>query len=77
VAETLEAFLHGARVDVAVFDVRPDYHRALLLTVEGLVPGPSASCPTRPRHLRATDHVDSSRGANIAPRAAQLSAQAG
>jgi DNA/RNA-binding domain of Phe-tRNA-synthetase-like protein len=35
----LEAFLHGARVDAAVFELRPDY-RALLLAVDGLVPGP-------------------------------------
>jgi DNA/RNA-binding domain of Phe-tRNA-synthetase-like protein len=40
VAETLEEFLEGARVDDAVFDLRPDY-RAVLLAVDGLVPGPS------------------------------------
>ena len=36
----LESFLAGARVDVAVFALRPDY-RAMLLAVGGLVPGPS------------------------------------
>lgn len=39
-AETLDVFLDGARVDSAVYDLRPDY-RALLLAVDGLVPGPS------------------------------------
>lgn len=39
-AETLRAFLDGARVEEAVFDLRPDY-RALLLAVDGLEPGPS------------------------------------
>ena len=38
----LEEFLTGAQVDAAVFALRPDY-RAMLLTVEGLVPGPSDS----------------------------------
>jgi DNA/RNA-binding domain of Phe-tRNA-synthetase-like protein len=36
----LEEFLAGARVDPAVYVLRPDY-RALLVTVGGLVPGPS------------------------------------
>lgn len=36
----LEAFLAGGSVDAAVFALRPDY-RALLLAVDGLVPGPS------------------------------------
>ena len=35
----LKEFLDGARVDAAVFSLRPDY-RALLLAVGGLVPGP-------------------------------------
>jgi DNA/RNA-binding domain of Phe-tRNA-synthetase-like protein len=35
----LEKFLTGARVDPAVFELRPDY-RAMLLAVDGLVPGP-------------------------------------
>jgi DNA/RNA-binding domain of Phe-tRNA-synthetase-like protein len=39
-AEYLEAFLDGARIDDAVFDLRPDYH-AVLLAVDGLAPGPS------------------------------------
>jgi DNA/RNA-binding domain of Phe-tRNA-synthetase-like protein len=34
-----ETFLAGARVDDAVFDLRPDY-RAVLLTADGLEPGP-------------------------------------
>ena len=38
--DTLEDFLAGAHVDDAVFALRPDY-RALLLAVDGLVPGPS------------------------------------
>jgi DNA/RNA-binding domain of Phe-tRNA-synthetase-like protein len=38
--ETLDEFLDGARIDNAVFDLRPDY-RAVLLAVDGLVPGPS------------------------------------
>jgi DNA/RNA-binding domain of Phe-tRNA-synthetase-like protein len=36
----LDKFLAGGRVDAAVFALRPDY-RALLLAVDGLVPGPS------------------------------------
>lgn len=36
----LEEFLAGARVDPSVRALRPDY-RALLVTVDGLVPGPS------------------------------------
>jgi DNA/RNA-binding domain of Phe-tRNA-synthetase-like protein len=36
----IASFLHGARVDDAVFALRPDY-RALLLAVDGLVPAPS------------------------------------
>jgi DNA/RNA-binding domain of Phe-tRNA-synthetase-like protein len=36
----LEKFLDGAWVDGAVFALRPDY-RALLVAVDGLVPGPS------------------------------------
>jgi DNA/RNA-binding domain of Phe-tRNA-synthetase-like protein len=35
----LEKFLAGGRVDAAVFGLRPDY-RALLVAVDGLVPGP-------------------------------------
>jgi DNA/RNA-binding domain of Phe-tRNA-synthetase-like protein len=35
----LEEFLAGGRVDDAVFELRPDY-RAMLLAVDGLVPGP-------------------------------------
>jgi hypothetical protein len=35
----LEEFLAGACVDAAVFALRPDY-RALLLAVDGIVPGP-------------------------------------
>lgn len=37
---TLEKFLTGAQVDAGVFALRADY-RALLLAVDGLVPGPS------------------------------------
>jgi DNA/RNA-binding domain of Phe-tRNA-synthetase-like protein len=37
---TLERLLTGAQVDAAVFALRPDY-RAVLLTVDGLLPGPS------------------------------------
>ncbi|MGS0684510.1 B3/B4 domain-containing protein [Nakamurella sp. GG22] len=36
----LQNFLGGARVDAAVFQLRPDY-RALLVAVDGLAPGPS------------------------------------
>ncbi len=36
----LDLFLAGARVDAGVFALRPDY-RALLIAVDGLVPGPS------------------------------------
>jgi DNA/RNA-binding domain of Phe-tRNA-synthetase-like protein len=36
----LEQFVNGAGVDPAVFSLRPDY-RAVLLAVDGLVPGPS------------------------------------
>ena len=36
----LEQLLGGARVEPAVFALRPDY-RAMLLAVDGLVPGPS------------------------------------
>jgi DNA/RNA-binding domain of Phe-tRNA-synthetase-like protein len=38
-AGMLEDFLAGAFVDAAVFALRPDY-RALLLAVDGIVPGP-------------------------------------
>ena len=36
----LEAFLDSAQIDAAVFALRPDY-RALLVAVDGIVPGPS------------------------------------
>jgi DNA/RNA-binding domain of Phe-tRNA-synthetase-like protein len=36
----LQEFLDGGHVDAAVFTLRPDY-RAMLLAVDGLVPGPS------------------------------------
>lgn len=36
----LQEFLAGSLVDVAVFALRPDY-RAMLLAVDGLIPGPS------------------------------------
>jgi DNA/RNA-binding domain of Phe-tRNA-synthetase-like protein len=39
-AGMLEEFLAGAHVDAAVFALRPDY-RAMLLAVDGIVPGPS------------------------------------
>ena len=39
-AGMLEDFLAGACVDAAVFGLRPDY-RAMLVAVDGLVPGPS------------------------------------
>ncbi len=39
---SLGEFLTGGRVDSAVFALRPDY-RALLVAVDGLVPGPSDS----------------------------------
>ena len=39
-AGTLQEFVTGARVDDAVFVLRPDY-RAMLVAVDGLVPGPS------------------------------------
>ena len=39
-AGMLEEFPAGAWVDAAVFALRPDY-RAMLLAVDGLVPGPS------------------------------------
>ena len=38
--KTLQVFLNRAGVDAAVFSLRPDY-RAVLLAVDGLVPGPS------------------------------------
>jgi DNA/RNA-binding domain of Phe-tRNA-synthetase-like protein len=37
---TLQEFLGGGSVDAAVFALRPDY-RAMLVAVDGLVPGPS------------------------------------
>ncbi|MGS0685413.1 B3/B4 domain-containing protein [Nakamurella sp. GG22] len=39
-AASLEDFLAGGRVDAEVFALRPDY-RALLIAVDGLIPGPS------------------------------------
>lgn len=39
-SHVLEEFLAGGQVDLAVFGLRPDY-RALLLAVDGIVPGPS------------------------------------
>ncbi|CAH0201324.1 hypothetical protein SRABI83_01913 [Arthrobacter sp. Bi83] len=44
--ETLQEFLGGARVDAAVLALRPDY-RAVLLAVDGLVPGPSDDASDR------------------------------
>ena len=38
--DLLEEFLAGGHVDATVFELRPDY-RAMLLAVDGLVPGPS------------------------------------
>jgi DNA/RNA-binding domain of Phe-tRNA-synthetase-like protein len=38
--DMLQEFLAGGHVDAAVFALRPDY-RAMLLAVDGLVPGPS------------------------------------
>ena len=43
-AGIVEEFLAGAYVDAAVFALRPDY-RALLLAVDGLVPGPTSGPP--------------------------------
>jgi DNA/RNA-binding domain of Phe-tRNA-synthetase-like protein len=43
---TLDTFLAGARVDAGVFALRPDY-RALLVAVDGLVPGPSDQASER------------------------------
>jgi DNA/RNA-binding domain of Phe-tRNA-synthetase-like protein len=39
-AEALHEILKAAHVEPAVFEIRPDY-RALLIAVDGLVPGPS------------------------------------
>lgn len=36
----LQEILDSSSIDAAVFELRPDY-RALLLAVDGLVPGPS------------------------------------
>ncbi len=49
---SLEKFLAGGQVDAAVFALRPDY-RALLLAVDGLVPGPSD--PTSDGLLQAAE----------------------
>lgn len=38
--DVLEEFLAGSHVEATVFELRPDY-RALLLAVDGVVPGPS------------------------------------
>lgn len=40
IAGTLQEFLISARVDKAVFALRPDY-RAMLVAVDGMIPGPS------------------------------------
>jgi DNA/RNA-binding domain of Phe-tRNA-synthetase-like protein len=40
IAGPLQEFLAGARVDNAVFALRPDY-RAMLIAVDGMIPGPS------------------------------------
>jgi DNA/RNA-binding domain of Phe-tRNA-synthetase-like protein len=58
-ADHLEGFLAGARVDPAVFALRPDY-RAVLLAVDGLVPGPSdPESDARLRDAEATaDRLD-------------------
>jgi DNA/RNA-binding domain of Phe-tRNA-synthetase-like protein len=37
---TLQEFLTGARVDDAIFALRPDY-RAMLVAADGMIPGPS------------------------------------
>src|SRR5450631_3914592 len=51
---TLDTFLTGARVDAGVFALRPDY-RALLLAVDGLVPGPSDQASEGP--LQAAEAI--------------------
>ena len=38
--DALQEFLDGGHVDAAVFALRPDY-RAMLLAVDGIIPGPS------------------------------------
>ena len=45
-ADALPDFLAGARVEADVFALRPDY-RAMLLAVDGLVPGPSDASSDR------------------------------
>ena len=51
-AEALQENLNAAHVEAAVFELRPDY-RALLIAVDGLVPGPSerpaTPCLSRPK----------------------------
>jgi DNA/RNA-binding domain of Phe-tRNA-synthetase-like protein len=39
-SDLLQAFLDSDQIDAAVFALRPDY-RALLVAVDGIVPGPS------------------------------------
>ena len=51
-AASLEDFLAGGWVDAEVFAMRPDY-RALLIAVDGLMPGPSD--PTGDALLRAAE----------------------
>ena len=48
----LESFLAGASVDHAVFDLRPDY-RALLLAVDGIVPGAGGEHSVGDEHSEA------------------------
>src|SRR5271166_1499971 len=63
--DTLDGFLAGAHVDAAVFALRPDY-RAILLAVDGLVPGPSdqdsdallQAAETSARHALSGQPVD-------------------
>jgi DNA/RNA-binding domain of Phe-tRNA-synthetase-like protein len=52
-------FLAGAQVDAGVFALRPDY-RALLLVVDGLVPGPSDEASET--HLRSAEAAARARG---------------
>lgn len=61
---SFDDYLAAASVDAAVFELRPDY-RALLLAVDGLVPGPSDD--TSEAMLRAAENSASKALANGPP----------
>ena len=60
----LEKFLAGGHVDPSVWELRPDY-RALLIAVDGLVPGPSDQVSDALLHAAEAAAGESLRGRSV------------